>query len=190
MSLRKIMDKATLIPQLRNGNKQALNELYTLYSKRLYGFAFGYLKLEEDSRDVVQEVFVKLWSSRNELREESNLEAFLFTVARNTIISVFRKRISEKEYLSQLHLMVVKNSSDTEKQVDYQFLEEKVQQLIGALPEQRKRVYLLSKEKGYSNKLIAEELQISVKTVEDHITKARKFLKEHLKEYGFLSLFL
>lgn len=183
------MEKNKLTKRLRAGEKQALNDLYTLYSKRLYGFAYGYLKREEDSKDVVQEVFIKLWNSRQEIREESNLEALIFTVAKNTIISIFRKKISEREYLEQLRLMVVRNSSDTENQVDYQLLEEKLQRLIHALPEQRQRVYLLSKEKGYSNKTIAKELQISVKTVEDHITKARKFLKDHLKEYGLLSLF-
>ncbi|MGV8095806.1 MAG: RNA polymerase sigma factor [Mangrovibacterium sp.] len=184
------MGKSTFIIRLKAGEKNALNELYAMYSKRLYGFAFGYFKSEEDSRDIVQEVFIKLWNSREELKEDSHLEAFLFTVAKNTIISSFRKKISEKEYLEQLRFLVVKNNSDTEKQVDYKLLEEKVQELIHSLPEQRQRVYLLSKEEGYSNKSIAEELHISVKTVEDHITKARKFLKKHLKEYGFLSMFL
>lgn len=166
-----------------------MNELYAKYSKRLYIFACGYFKSEEDSRDLVQEVFIRLWNSREKLKEESNLEAFLFTITKNMIISGFRKKISEKEYLEQLRLLVVKNNSDTEEQVDYKLLEEKVKKLIHSLPDQRQRIYLLSKEEGYSNKAIADELQISVKTVEDHLTKARKFLKDHLKEYGFLSLF-
>jgi RNA polymerase sigma-70 factor (ECF subfamily) len=84
--------------------------------------------------------------------------------------------------------VVVKNSSDTEKQVDFTLLSEQVQQLVQKLPEQRRRIFLLSKEAGRSNKDIAGELKISVKTVEDHMTKARKFLKENLKEYGLLAI--
>lgn len=183
------MDERKLLKQLKTGNKNAINELYGQYSSRLYRFAIGYLKSEEDARDVIQEVFIRLWSNREKLKEETNLEAFLFAVAKNTVISVFRKKISEKEYLEQLRFRVVKNSSDTEKQVDYALLNEKVQQLIHSLPEQRRRIYLLSKEKDYSNKSIAEELHISLKTVEDHLTKARKYLKEHLKGYGFFILF-
>ncbi len=176
------MEERNLIIRIKRGDKQALNELYEQYSKRLYGFAIGYLKLQEDSQDVVQEVFIRLWSSREELKDNTTPDALLFTIAKNLIISIFRKKTSEKQYLEQLRHFVVKNNSDTEKQVDYTILNERVQALIRSLPEQRQRVYLLSKEKGYSNKSIAEELNISVKTVEDHITKARKFLKDHLKE--------
>ena len=182
------MKKDNLTHRLQLGDKNAVNELYALYSVRLYGFAIGYLKSEADSLDVIQEVFVKLWDNRANLKVEVNLEAYLFTVAKNTIISAFRKKISEKEYLEYLKMQVVKNSSGTAEQVDYNLLSEQVRELVDRLPEQRQRIYILSKEKGYSNNDIAKELQISVKTVEDHMTKARRFLKENLKEYGFLAI--
>ncbi|WP_423129190.1 RNA polymerase sigma-70 factor [Gaoshiqia sp. Z1-71] len=182
------MDGNKLAKQLKLGGKQAINDLYGAYSSRLYRFAFGYLKSEEDARDVIQEVFIRLWNKRNELKDDTNMEAFLFTLAKNTVISLFRKKISEKDYLEQLRYLVVKNSSDTENQVNYKLLSEKVTQLISRLPEQRRRIFLLSKEKGYPNKSIAEELHISVKTVEDHLSKARKFLKNNLDEYGFLAI--
>ena len=181
------MGKSELIRQFKAGNKHTINELYDQYSSRLYRFAFGYLKSEADTLDVIQEVFMRLWNSRTTLKEDTNIEAFLFTITKNTIISAFRKNITEKEYLEHLKYSVVKNSSETEKQVDYNLLSERVEQLVSNLPEQRRQIFLLSKEVGYSNKDIAEKLHISVKTVEDHITKARKFLKENLKEYGFLA---
>ncbi|MGV8136314.1 MAG: RNA polymerase sigma factor [Mangrovibacterium sp.] len=184
------MDESKIIKRLKAGEKEALNDLYTLYSRRIFGFSLGYLKQEEDAHDVVQEVFIRLWMTRENLSSDSKPEAYLFTLARNLVISTFRKRVSEKEYLENLRFLVVKNNSDTESQVDYALLSEKMKELIHSMPEQRQRVYLLSKESGRSNKSIAEELQISVKTVEDHITKARKFLKDHLREYGFLSIFL
>ena len=182
------MEKSKLLKQLKAGNKETINELYTHYSQRLYRFAVGYLKSEEDARDVIQEVFIRLWNKREELKKDTNLEAFLFTVAKNTIISEFRKKISNKEYLEYLRSVVVKNNSDTESQVDYALLTERLEQLIHDLPEQRRRVYLLSKNQGYTNKAIAEELHISVKTVEDHMTKALRYLKENLKEYGLLAI--
>ncbi len=177
-----------LLKQLRAGDKTAVNGLYEQYSNRLYRFAFGYLKSEEDTLDLVQEVFIRLWNSRKTLKDDTNLEAFLFTVARNAVISTFRKKVSEKEYLEHLRSVVIKNSSDTEKQVDFTLLSEQVQQLVQKLPEQRRRIFLLSKEAGRSNKDIADELKISIKTVEDHMTKARKFLKENLKEYGMIAI--
>jgi len=176
------------LQQLKDGDKNIINALYSEYSKRLYRFAYGYLKTDEDARDIVQEVFVRLWNSRHELKNDTQLDAFLFTVAKNTIISTFRKRISEKDYLENLRFVSTSNPADTEKQVDYAILAEKVKRLTEALPEQRRRIFILSKEKGFSNKAIAEELEISVKTVEDHMTKARKFIRENLKEYGFLAI--
>lgn len=184
------MNENTIIKRLKAGEKEALNELYALYSRRIFGFTIGYLKQEEDAHDAVQEVFIRLWTSRENLSGDTNPEAYLFTLARNHVISSFRKKVSEKEYLENLRFLVVKNNSDTESQVDYALLSEKMKILIHSMPEQRQRVYLLSKESGRSNKSIAEELQISVKTVEDHITKARKFLKDNLREYGFLGIFL
>ena len=177
-----------LLKQLRAGDKTAINELYGKYSKRLYRFAFGYLKSEEDTLDLIQEVFIRLWDARSSLKDSTNTEAFLFTIARNAVISTFRKKITEKEYLEHLKFTATKNSSDTEKQVDYALLSEQVKELVGRLPEQRRRVFQLSKEEGYSNKDIADKLKISIKTVEDHITKARKFLKENLKDYGLLAI--
>ncbi len=182
------MSADKLFKQFIEGDKNAINELYSQYSKRLYRFAFGYLKTESDAQDIVQEVFVRLWNNRDKLKKDSNIEAYIFTIAKNTIISVFRKKISEKEFLEDLKFKVVKNSSDTEVQVDYSILSEKVKSTIDQLPPQRKKIYLLSKEKGLTNQKIADELNISVKTVEDHITKARKFLKGNLKDYGFVAL--
>jgi RNA polymerase sigma-70 factor (ECF subfamily) len=104
------------------------------------------------------------------------------------VISIFRKKISEKEYLKHLQHVAVLFHSDNEDKFDYQNLSEKIQELVGKLPEQRKRIFQMSKEKGMSNKAIAEELLISIKTVEDHMTKARRFIREHITEHGFIAI--
>ena len=182
------MDDSKLLKRFKAGEKLAINELYDQYSNKLYRFAFRYLKSDAEARDIVQEVFIRLWNNRKDLAENTRVEAFLFTVTKNIIISAFRRKITEKEYLDHLKYLVINNHSDTETQVDYTLLSEKVDGLIAQLPEQQKKVYILSKEKGYSNKAIADELDISVKTVERHITKARRFLKENLESYGMLAL--
>ena len=177
-----------LLRQLKSNDKNAINGLYEAYSRRLFNFAFSYLKTEEDSLDVVQDVFISLWKKRYDLNEDTNLEAYLFTVTKNSVISIFRKKISEKGYLEHLRQVAVLFHNDEEEQYDYQNLSEKIQELVARLPEHRKRIFQMSKEKGLSNKAIAEELNISVKTVEDHMTKARRFIKEHLKEHGFIAI--
>lgn len=182
------MSKDKLINRFISGDKTAINDLYAEYSPRLYRFAMAYLKSESEVLDIVQEVFVNLWINRNKLKKDSNLDAYLFTVAKNTIVSVFRKKLSEKDYLEHLKNKSITNSIDTESQFNYNQLSDKLNELIEQLPPQRKKIYQLSKEQGLTNKTIASELDISVKTVEDHLSKASKFIKKNLTEYGFLAL--
>lgn len=177
-----------LLRQFKANDKNAINLLYEKYSKRLYNFAFAYLKTEADALDIVQEVFINVWNKRNDLRNDTNLEAYLFTVTRNSIISIFRKKITEKQYLEHLKTVAVLHHSSTEETLDYEALSERLKELVIQLPEQRRLIFKMSKEKGMSNKAIAEELQISVKTVEDHITKARHFLKKQMSEYGMIAI--
>jgi len=174
--------------QLKSDDKNAINGLYEAYSRRLYKFAFSYLKTDDDSLDVVQDVFLSLWNKRHDLKENTNLEAYLFTVTKNSVISIFRKKISEKGYLEHLRQVAVLYHTDSDEKYDYENLSKKIQELVAKLPVHRKRIFQMSKENGMSNKAIAEELNISVKTVEDHMTKARRFIKEHLVEHGFIAI--
>lgn len=182
------MNNEKLINRFIDGDKSAINDLYAEYSPRLYRFAMAYLKSESEVLDIVQEVFVNVWMNRNKLKKDSNLDAYLFTVAKNTIVSVFRKKLSEKDYLEHLKNKSITNSIDTESQFNYNQLSNKLNDLIEQLPPQRKKIYQLSKEQGLANKTIAAELGISIKTVEDHLSKASKFIKKNLTEYGFLAL--
>lgn len=177
-----------LLKQIKVNDKDAINSIFLAYSKRLYNFAFAYLKTEGDSKDVVQDAFINLWNNRESLREDTNLEAYLFTITRNSVISIFRKKITEKEYLKHLRETAIFQYSENDEQYDYERLSMRIKNLVDQLPEQRKLIFKLSKEKGLSNKAIAEELNISVKTVEDHMTKARRFLKSQLTDYGIIAL--
>lgn len=181
-------DVNNLFRQIKLNDKDAINSIFQVYSKRLYNFAFAYLKTEGDSKDVVQDVFVSLWNNRNNLKENTNLEAYLFTITKNSVISVFRKKITEKTYLNHLRETAIFQHVENDEQYDYEYLSSMIKDLIEQLPEQRKLVFKLSKEKELSNKAIAEELNISVKTVEDHITKARRFLRSRLTNHGLIAV--
>lgn len=183
-----IPENKSFIKLIQTDDKNAINLLYARYSKRLFKFAFSYLKTEDDSLDVVQEVFVSVWENRKKLNADTNWEAYLFTVAKNTILSIFRKKISEKNYLDHLRQISIVSQNSNDEQLDYNYLSEKIQSLIDQLPEQRKLIFRMSKIEGQSNKAIAEKLNISVKTVEDHMTKARKFIKIKFDQHGLLAI--
>ncbi|MFO8000172.1 MAG: RNA polymerase sigma-70 factor [Marinilabilia sp.] len=183
-----IQNDKDMVDGLKEGNKTVIDQIYYSYHKRIYAFALSLLKSEEDAVDIVHEVFVKLWKKRRDLEDDTKIEPLIFTITRNTVLSLFRKRASENKYYDQLAGTsdMQNNASNTEEQVNYTFLREQVDQLVEQLPDKSRRVYLLSRENGLSNKEISQQLGIAEKTVEDHITKALTFLKKHLKDIGIM----
>ena len=177
-----------LMRGLARDDKEVIDSIYATYHKRIYAFAFSYLKLRETSLDVVHEVFIRLWEYRTKLDENENIEALIFTITRNTLFSVFRKRSSELKYLSHLAELQVNHSSDTEKQLDYQFLKEQVDQIVSCLPPKRQQVFLKSRKDGLSNKEIAKVYGISEKTVEDHITRALAYLRREMEKLSIFAV--
>lgn len=180
-----------MLTGLKDGNKVIIDKIYGVYHHRIYVFAKSILKMDDDAKDIVHDVFIKLWKKRHEIDENTEIEALLFTIARNTVLSLYRKRASENRYVD--HIISENNHAKggltTEEQVNCSFLEERINHLVEQLPQKRRSVYVLSRQDGLSNKEISQELGIAGKTVEDHITKALAFLRKHLKRDGVMGLF-
>lgn len=179
-----IYNADTFVQRLKLDDRTVIDEIYALYHSKIFRFSLAYLKNEEDAYDVVQEVFIKLWENRLVLKKDTNFDAFLFVIAKNAVLSLFRKRATEQKYLDYLTQAATSNTQGTEEQIDYTFLKERYKQLIDQLPPKRKEVFRLSREKGLSNKEIAVMKGIAEKTVEDHISKSLFFFKQHLGSFG------
>ncbi|MBB3186195.1 RNA polymerase sigma-70 factor [Microbacter margulisiae] len=179
-----IYNQETFAERLRQDDRTVIDEIYALYHHRIFRFSMAYLKNEEDAYDIVQEVFVTMWENRLVLRKDTNFDAYLFTVAKNSVLSLFRKRVTEQKYMEYLSQAATSNTVGTEEQTDYTFLKERYEQLIEQLPPKRKEIFKLSREKGLSNKEIAAMRGITEKTVEDHLSKALFFFKQHLGSFG------
>ena len=172
---------------LINDDKNVIDSIYHTYHKRIYAYAYSYLKISDDALDVVHEVFMKLWENRHRLDPDTKLEAFVFTITRNVVLSIFRKKSSEKSYCDHLQALSVISDLNTQESLDYKFLKETVDKLIDTLPPKRKQVYILSRNEGLSHKEIAQQLNISEKTVEDHMTKALAYLRNKMEEFGLIA---
>ena len=96
------MDDKLLVAEFLKGNVKSFDLLHEKYSERLYGFAFKLLKNKEDSLDIVQETFLRIWQKRNELDEAKSFKSFLFTISYNIIMDQLRKRLSDNNYLEFL----------------------------------------------------------------------------------------
>ena len=173
--------KSDLILLIQKDDQVAFYNLYELYCLRLYGFVLRYIKQKEDAEEIVQEVFVKIWESRNKIDAYSSFESFLFTIAYNTTISLLRKRTSEKKYLE--HLQSLQHPDDLPDLIDeihFNELNERVQLLLNELTPRQKEIYHLSREEGLSHDEIAKKLDISVNTVKKHMANTLAFLKSQI----------
>ncbi|MCE5347205.1 MAG: RNA polymerase sigma-70 factor [Bacteroidales bacterium] len=176
-----------LIQEIKADNMFAFDTLYKNYSKKLYKFAYSILKSQEESENIVQEVFLKLWESRNRIEKDSSVKSYLFSIAYNSTITVIRKKAKDTQFIEYLKsLQEVYEEPDLE--YEYKELTEKLHDIVYQLPERQKEVYVLHQEMGLTYKDIAEKLHISVNTVENHMSRALKTIRCYMKDYSILSL--
>jgi RNA polymerase sigma-70 factor (ECF subfamily) len=193
MTFKASHNEALLVRNLSNGDFSAFNTLYHTYSARLYRFAVGYLKSEDESEELVQEVFTIIWNKRTDLQEELSFKSFLFTISFNII----RKHFRTKKYLAEYFARQIgeKDDHQTLQNINYNSLFEFISEVVDKLPDRRREIFIKSRFEGLNNKEIAEALNISQKTVENQITEALKYLRlklnrERLAITLFISLFI
>jgi RNA polymerase sigma-70 factor (ECF subfamily) len=174
--------EANLINALKSGSSHAFDELFNQYGKKLYYFSLGYLKSKEEAEEVVQEVFYRIWRNRNELKTGLSFKAYLFTIAYRYILELFEKAGRERRYRHEIISESFEFSDELDKRTDYQSLLEQVEVLINRLPSRQKEIVIKKKKEGLPVKEIAEQLGISPKTVENHLTEAMKTLKSGLEK--------
>ena len=194
VSKAEISDKQ-LAGQIKKGQTYAFDQLFDRYSQPLYRFSKSLLKNHEDAEEVVQEVFFRIWKKRDELNERRSFQSFLFSIAYNLIVDQFRQRVKDQKYEQFLIKQAQQNYLNPGNELEYKELKKQVNKAITELPEQRKKIYQLSREKGLSYKKIAGRLHIKPKTVENHINLALKYIRKRLRNETlavalFLSLFI
>lgn len=172
------------IQALKKGDLCAFNELFDRYGKRLFHFSIGYLKSTADAEEIVQEVFLKIWNNREELSAQKSFEAYLFTIAKNGILNTIRKSKSEQVYLNYIKIHPEKNVL-LDDELNFNELEKAYKEAVEQLSPRRKEIFLLSREQSLSNAEIAENMNISVKTVENQMTSALSEIRKHLRSLGF-----
>lgn len=175
-----------LISSLKKGNHEAFDALYGKYAEGLYAFITSILKSPADAEEIVQNVFVKIWERRNAIEEKFSFKSYLFTIAYRDVISHIRKQ----NLLASIHTGnsedIMVNDDHAELEIEFFNIEKIYQDILENLPEKRKEIFRLSREKGLSNKEIAAHLNISVKTVENQMTAALRTFREKLSRYGIL----
>ncbi len=177
------MDEKELITAVRNGSEVAFEEIYHRYWLRVYHFTGLYITNKEEIKEIVQDVFLKLWESRRFLQEKENLKGYLFIITRNHIFNKSRKKYFNRDFYQLTIDNALEYSYYIENELEAKELEIRIEQLIKEMPPQRQTVFCLSRKEYKTYKEIASLLDITEKTVERHINEAIKYIKNNLELY-------
>ncbi|MFZ1688455.1 MAG: RNA polymerase sigma-70 factor [Flavobacteriales bacterium] len=165
--------------RIANGDRTAFEELFRTHYRPLCAFGNSYLKDRDRSEDLVQELFVKLWNERERLAVNTSLKSYLFAAVRNRCLNEVSKVVRMRPLNEDVHDAPDETGRDEE---EHTWRSARVQAAIEALPEERRKVFKLSRNEGLKYQEIAQHLGISVKTVENQMGKALKTLREELAD--------
>jgi len=174
-----------ILLQIKQGDKAAFRMLYDTYSPLVFDLAHKLLKDTAVAEEIVQDCFVKIWGSREQIRIDQDIWPLIYVTAKRLCYNQLRHARVAQKYLGQVESIAV---NDVQEKLDLRELESQLERSIAKLPEQQKTALRLSRMEGYSHQQIASEMGISPNTVKNHITQALKSLRKTLTQadYNYL----
>ncbi|MDO6738862.1 RNA polymerase sigma factor [Wenyingzhuangia sp. 2_MG-2023] len=173
-------DTTTLIEKLIDGDEKAYLSLIEIYYKKLYVYAYSLTNDYALAEDIVQNVFMKIWENRKKLNIKESLKSFLYKAVYNDFVNSFRKKQSSL-LLDKIYWETINEMTDEEYFQETASKIELLKKEIESLPNKCKQIFLLSKEEGLTNVEIASYLDVSIKSVEAHITNAYHILRKKIE---------
>lgn len=172
-----------IISKLQKGDQKIWKEIVNQYSEQLFGYSLSLCSDHSIASDIVQEVFITLFEYRFKLNPDYPLKSFLYKTAYNKFVNHYHKEKSLSRLHEQYHFIL--------QEIFYEKPDQGIEKdlaimntLIENLPKKTKEVFILKKKRGLLNDEISKTLSISVKTVEGHMTKAFKLLREGIKQFS------
>jgi RNA polymerase sigma-70 factor (ECF subfamily) len=168
-----------LIIRVVQGDEIAFGQLFRQYKNKLYSFIFHLSGSATIAEDVLQDVFLKIWRDRDKLTGIDNFNAYLYRMAQNTAINVLRRQSREALLLNEVQRLAPQGVQGHELLAAKE-VQTALQQAIGNLPPQQRKVYQLGQEQGLTYEQIAASLGISTSTVRNHMVQALKAIREYI----------
>ena len=177
------------VAALKEGSREAFTMLYNLYADRLYSFALVQTKSKQMAEDVVQDTFLKLWNNRTNLNCYGNVQALVFTMARNLIIDAFRRQVANIDIEAYLKLHeALPSTASPEESLYLKETKEHLKQAKAKLSNKECKIYEMSREQDMPIKKIAQTLNLSPQTVKNYLTSTLKVFRSQLRREQLLWL--
>ena len=177
------------VAALKEGSREAFTMLYNLYADRLYSFALVQTKSKQMAEDVVQDTFLKLWNNRTNLNCYGNVQALVFTMARNLIIDAFRRQVANIDIDAYFNLHeALPSTASPEESLYFNETKEHLEQVKAKLSNKECKIYEMSREQDMPIKKIAQTLNLSPQTVKNYLTSTLKVFRSQLRREQLLWL--
>lgn len=178
-----LASETDLLEAIREGDETAFEMIFKEYYQALCRYANSFLNDREEAEEVVQGSFITVWEKRSSLHITTSLKAYLYQAIRNRCLNVIKHEKVKQQHAQHQLVMMPNHDEATTDTVLSNELEKKIYLAMQALPEQCRLVFKLSRFEELKYQEIADQLNISVKTVENQIGKALKIMREQLREY-------
>ncbi len=187
-----LQDEQLLLNGLQSGDKEAFAEIYRLYSSRLFGNLQQLVKSKEVAEEILQDIFVSLWEKSHTIQIHTSLRSYLFRIAENRVYDFFRNVQRDQTRYALLKSITTEAYSHIEETLLAKENETLLWQAIATLPPQRQLIFKRCKIEGKSYQEVSKELGISTSTINDHIVKATRSLRDFIaaNHQSFLPLII
>lgn len=182
------LDDKICISNLKKGDVLSFDDIFKKYNKKVYSFAYSFLKNREEAQDVVQEVFLNLWRHREQINEYYVFSKYLYKITFNSTCKVFRKLASDRRQMEEVVRTSTLEDNSTSLEIEYNNLVETTNEFINKMPARQKMIYFLKVNDQLTTEQIAHQLKLSKKTVENYLSGIKTSLKNSFSGGGVLSI--
>ncbi|SDD71650.1 RNA polymerase sigma-70 factor, ECF subfamily [Mucilaginibacter pineti] len=178
-----------LIQLILLGSPDAFAAIYKRYSKRLFLKILRMVNDEETAKELLQDLFMKIWEGRKNIDTSRSFRSYLYTIGVNLVYDHFRKAVKDRQLADKILLMAADAYIDTEENIISKQNMELIRTAVDQLPPQRKKVYTLCRLEGKTYDEVSKELHISSSTIHDHMVKANVVVRNYLHNHPDLAAY-
>lgn len=170
-----------LFGQVKNNDLSSYEILFKKYYKELYRFAYSYVRDQTISEEMAQEVFLYIWEKREKIEVQTTLKTYLYSAIKNKCLNYIKLELPKQQAMSDVSEVMLSISTERIDEGENEKLKVYIQAAIDSLPKKCRNIFILSRNAGLTYEEIAEELDLSKKTVENQMGIALKKLRESLE---------
>ncbi len=179
-----LIDEHELVIRLIDGDEDAFCELYAAYKNRLLYFAMKFVKSRDFAEDIFQDAFTIIWQSRRFINPDASFSSYLYTIVRNRILNQIRDADKENTLKERILSQAIDYTDDTKENILANDLREIINKALEKLTPRQREIFEMSREAQMSHKEIADALDISVHTVQEHISVSLRTIRTFLSKYA------